>query len=507
MKHLQKSLSLFLCIILCLSFFPFSAAYAEESDVIEEEPAIQNNTVLEGQEEIPVAEEIVDDSENQPEDSSLTVEGEGSFDAAEGIVHSGTWGELNWTLDDVGTLTISGSGPMNSFSYQSAEAWHAYKTEIKEVIIASGVTSIGTFAFDDYKSLSRVIIPESVIIIYNAAFRGCSSLEKIIIPNGVKVIGADCFEGCSSLTSVNIPSSVTELNAFIFANCTNLTSITVDPANSVYCDLDGVLYTKNTTIIWQVPGAWSGEYLIPDGVTRIMNGAFFGCSNLTSVTIPGSVTDIGFSAFYGCSSLTKVTIPNGVNSIANYTFLNCNSLTSVTFSESVTSIGEYVFSNSLTDIYYGGTQEQWNQISLGKGNESLTTATIHFEVKNGLVQDDDGVFRYYENDIFVPLSGIVDYHGGSFFVANGVLCSDANGLAEYGGQWYFLANGQVQKQYSGLAQYDGEWFYIENGILNISKNGLVFYDGGQFLVAIGRICYDVSGLWLNSANIGGDNRW
>ena len=163
MKHLQKSLSLFLCIILCLSFFPFSAAYAEESDVIEEEPAIQNDAVLEEQEEIPVVEEIVTDSENHSEGDSLTVEGEGSFDTAGEVVHSGNWGDLNWTLDDAGTLTISGTGPMNDFSLSSAEAWRAYKTDIKKVIIASGVTSIGIIAFRDCNALNSMIIPDSVV--------------------------------------------------------------------------------------------------------------------------------------------------------------------------------------------------------------------------------------------------------------------------------------------------------------------------------------------------------
>ena len=81
MKHLQKSLALLLCIILCLSFFPVSTAFAEETDVVEEEPALQDNTVPEEQEEIPVVEEIVAFSENQSEGNSLTAKGEAVSDA------------------------------------------------------------------------------------------------------------------------------------------------------------------------------------------------------------------------------------------------------------------------------------------------------------------------------------------------------------------------------------------------------------------------------------------
>lgn len=114
--------------------------------------------------------------------------------------------------------------------------------------------------------------------------------------------------------------------------------------------------------------------------------------------------------------------------------------------------------------------------------------------KNGLTKDDDDIWRYYENDKFVAKTGIVEYEGGQFFVANGVLCSTANGLNEFGGQWYFLAGGQVQAQQTGLAEYGGEWFYIDKGILDINRRGIVNHDGGQFMIAAGRILREANGL-------------
>ena len=80
-------------------------------------------------------------------------------------------------------------------------------------------------------------------------------------------------------------------------------------------------------------------------VTEIGNFAFFGCQNLTSVTIPNSVTSIGEQAFALCVGLTSVTIPNNLISIGNYAFIACNGLTSVTIPEGTTSIGDYVFSS------------------------------------------------------------------------------------------------------------------------------------------------------------------
>ncbi len=95
-----------------------------------------------------------------------------------------------------------------------------------------------------------------------------------------------------------------------------------------------------------------GDVVIPDGVKKIGNEAFYENKSLTSVTIPDSVTSIGVSAFWWCSSLTSVTIPNSVTSIGKYAFSDCDSLTSVTIPNSVTSIGEdaFAYCESLTSV-------------------------------------------------------------------------------------------------------------------------------------------------------------
>ncbi len=103
---------------------------------------------------------------------------------------------------------------------------------------------------------------------------------------------------------------------------------------------------------------------IPHGVTSIREYAFARCDSLTSVTIPDSVTSIGKEAFFDCKSLTSMTIPDNVTSIGGRAFYQCEGLSSVAIPDSVTSIGEGAFAlcNNLTEIYYAGTQSQWENL-------------------------------------------------------------------------------------------------------------------------------------------------
>ncbi|MCD8397712.1 MAG: hypothetical protein LUD12_11135 [Lachnospiraceae bacterium] len=130
------------------------------------------------------------------------------------------------------------------------------------------------------------------------------------------------------------------------------------------------------------------------------------------------------------------------------------------------------------------------------------------DVKNGLVKDSDGVWRYYQSGTWAnTTTGVYGYDGSLFFVTNGVLDTSANELCLYNGVWYYVANGQVQLSYNGLAQHDGAWFYVTSGILDTTKNGLVTYDGAQFLVAAGQVLTSYNGLWQYSSTIGGDDNW
>ena len=300
------------------------------------------------------------------------------------IVASGTCGaegdgsNLTWTLDSEGVLTISGSGDMHDYVYSSP--WHENGNQIRSVLMENGVTGIGNFAFFECISLTSMTIPDSVTCIGNCAFKDCSSLASVTIPDSVASIGVYAFCGCTSLKSVTIPDSVTSIGDYAFGFCTSLTGIWVDGGSSHYfSDASGVLFNKDKTVLAQCPGAFSGSYVIPDGVTSINDAAFVNCTSLTSVTIPDGVTNIGYEVFAGCTSLANMVLPNGVTRIGAEAFDWCTSMKSITIPDSVTSIGYDAFSNckSLTNVYFTGTEEAWNGITIDDGNDALKNAKIH----------------------------------------------------------------------------------------------------------------------------------
>ncbi|MBQ2679271.1 MAG: leucine-rich repeat protein [Firmicutes bacterium] len=278
---------------------------------------------------------------------------------------------VTWTLDDEGTLTISGTGAMKGG--MPPQDWQSVKT----VVIKNGVTSIG-----------------------DGAFWGCENMTSVELPDSMTSIGDAAFYICHNLTSVIIPKNVTNIEVS-FYYCWGLTEVNVDPENPVYTSADGVLINKNKAELKYYPeGKTDKNYTVPDSVKSIGDGAFyrskvtnvkipegvtsigdsaFFLSSIESIEIPNSVTDIGKGAFTACNNLKSISIPYGVESIKEYTFEGCSSLESVEIPQTITEIGEAAFSGctSLKDIYYGGTQDQWNEYFSGFNGLPESTE-IHF---------------------------------------------------------------------------------------------------------------------------------
>ena len=377
---------------------------------------------------------------------------------------SGDCGDsVTWALYHDGLLRISGSGDMTSHPWTAGD--------IKGVVIENGVTSIGDDAFNGCTSLTSVTIPGSVTsigyrafnvcsglmsvtisdgvtTIGNAAFADCTSLSSVTIPDSVTSIGVRAFSGCS-LTSVTIPQSVTLIDGGAFSNCASLTAIHVSAENTAYCDEDGVLFSKNKSVLVGVPAGMSGAYSIPESVKRIESRAFEGCASITGITLPDGLMHIGNYAFSGCSSLTSVIIPDKVTSIAagifmnctglesvtipdnviiidsrafadcrslmsvtipsrvatigSSAFINCISLTSITLPDSVTRIDGRAFEacTSLTDVFYDGTAEQLAQLY-----SFPATVSVHYKSESGACGN--GVTWALYHDGLLKISGSGD---------------------------------------------------------------------------------------------------
>ena len=206
----------------------------------------------------------------------------GSIIAAQ-AANSGTCGKnVKWSLDASGTLTISGSGAMDDYSYasNSQAPWYWSFEDIKKVVISNGVTSIGSWAFND-----------------------CSNLTSVTMPNTVTTIGADAFRKCTSLTTVKFSSNLKTISDNAFYCCKGLKSVTV-----------------------------------PDSVTSIGGSAFINCENFTSITIPDSVTNIGYDAFKNCGNLTiKCYSGSTAEKYANKNEIKCQLLAKPVHTHSYTS--------------------------------------------------------------------------------------------------------------------------------------------------------------------------
>lgn len=226
------------------------------------------------------------------------------------------------------------------------------------------------FYEDNYaKSIVNVYINDNVTSIASYTFSGCDSFTSITIPEGVTSIGEGAFTDCDSLTSITIPSSVTSIGRHAFLSCSKLGSITIEGSPQIGVEAFSLTKYYQNFDNWENRVLYIGNCLIEAKTV------------IETCIIREGTTVIADEAFGGCGSLTSITIPEGVKSISEYAFHFCTSLTSITIPSSVTSIvyGALLECHSLTNVYYAGTEGQWNNISIGTYNSYyLTNATIHY---------------------------------------------------------------------------------------------------------------------------------
>lgn len=241
-----------------------------------------------------------------------------------------------------------------------------------EYTVPETVLTIEDWAFYNCEKLTALTISDSVVQVDSAALRGCSGLQTLSIGDGVVNLGLlfASSVGLSSLKVLNLGSGLETMdaNGLYFYKLSALEEINISGENTVFCSVDGVMYSRDMTEIISCPPAKTGSFQIPEGITVIGRSAFshcslaeiqipesvveireaFGsCSNLTGITIPDGITKIYSSTFSGCSSLRDVQLPAGLEKIEQSAFYNCTSLSEITFPKELTALGRHAFSGCI----------------------------------------------------------------------------------------------------------------------------------------------------------------
>ena len=242
---------------------------------------------------------------------------------------------------------------VESSSYRTPSAFYAVST-LEAVYFENGslCTEIGAYAFEDCSNLQTIEIPGTVSNIGNYAFRYCSSLESITIPENTVNLGKGAFWGCGSLSEVELRTKATALPDSFFFGCSSLADITlpaavsslgsdcfgdtalesfkVDPRNTFFKAVDGILYTADGTGIVMVPAAKNiGDFVVPNTITSINDKLFEDNQTITSLTFEGGRTEyisVGRMAFADCSNLSKVVFTEKISYIDEEAFYYCTSL-------------------------------------------------------------------------------------------------------------------------------------------------------------------------------------
>ena len=218
--------------------------------------------------------------------------------------------------------------------------------ELKSVTLSTGYNRVPEWAFSGCTSLESIVMPDCIRTIAYGAFEECSGLRSVTFNQGLKTIEETAFTKCYSLEEVTIPRYVSSIQESAFYRCTGLQAIHVDPDNTYYCDVDGVLYNKNKTILMTYPyGSPRESYDVLPCTQTISKRAFDCCYGIKRINIPPSVTSIGEQAFMYCTSLTSINIPDGVTTLPTFMLAYCTSLKEVTIPASVTSISSWALEN------------------------------------------------------------------------------------------------------------------------------------------------------------------
>lgn len=275
-------------------------------------------------------------------------------------------GKFTWVLDGNGTLTITGNNmelTKNEISESALEKAGIDFSRVNKLVIGNGITGFDRWGMWNLKKYIKELeihgnagmnmpeqcfydVPniESVVIsgavdVPRDMFGKCTGLKKVTLKNGVRSIGEDAFRDCSSLEGVIFENTVLEkISDGAFWGCSALSSIAL-PDSVTEIERNAFFETGLRNI------------QLPEKLTLIGGGAFCNCKNLKQVQLPPQLKELGEGAFFNCENLTQIQLPAQLNKLGTDAFRNCTSLDKIDIPAGLTQIEPDTFCNTgLTSV-------------------------------------------------------------------------------------------------------------------------------------------------------------
>ena len=317
--------------------------------------------------------------------------------ASAATVDSGQCGDnATWTLDDEGTLTISGTGAMWDYDsrYTSTKAPWRYdvlKKSVYKVKVEPGITHIGQGAFSDLTDVKEVSLPDTVTSFGNGALSYMYALKAVTLPKNIREIPYSLFSN-SAIETIEIPSGVTSIGEHAFYTCTKLKEIVIPESvtsigHGAFDSCYDLTSAKLSSRLTEIPDRlFHGchrlyEVELPPKLQFIGEMAFAD-SGLTLVEIPDTVTEIESSAFMSCRNLYAAYLPQGISTISKFMFQSCDSLTTLIWHPGIKTVERNAFNDcdALEIIYFTGRAEQLQEIIVYENNDPLFAADFYLMV-------------------------------------------------------------------------------------------------------------------------------